>query len=169
MRRAALTSAAAVAIVPIALTTQTAATDWASGGCGPATVGGATVVTYCGPAKATVKLGGKTYRFSGGKCSLTRAAGITAWTILLGRQTLPPAKPKFSSFQASIYGKPKAGMYRGSDVTLSFEIPGKAWVLAIGLPHKMTATAGAKRGTFSGKLGPVGGKGFRFGTGSWTC
>ena len=32
------------------------------------TVGGATVRTFCGPAKAVVKVGGKTLHFKGGKC-----------------------------------------------------------------------------------------------------
>jgi hypothetical protein len=133
--------------------------------CGSAKIGGATVITHCGPAKAAVKFGGKTYRFSGGACSVESGYGITAWSLLVGRQTLPPAKPKFSSFQAGMTRKPKAGKYTKGEILISFQLPGKGYILAPGLPHTVTITAGGHKGSFTGKL-TVGNRPV---SGSWTC
>jgi hypothetical protein len=135
--------------------------------CGPTTVGGATVLTHCGPAKVTVVFGGRTYRFGGGGCSFDPAVGF--WTLLVGRQTLGRATPKFTSFQAALVGKPKAVSYTKLDWTLSFQIPGGGWSLAPGLPHKVTTSAGGKKGTFSGAFYTGSKAGTRHATGSWTC
>jgi hypothetical protein len=133
--------------------------------CGRLMVGGTAVITHCGPAKAVVTLAGKTYRFSGGDCSVESGYGITAWSLLVGKQTLPPAKSKFSSFEAGLTRKPRAGTYTKAEFAISFQLPGKTYILAPGLPHKVTITAGGHRGTFSGRLTigklPV--------TGSWAC
>jgi hypothetical protein len=135
--------------------------------CGNATVGGATVVTYCGPAKASVKLGAKTYRISGGRCSVS--AGH--WVLLIGRQTLPPAKAKFLSFQAvAKLAKTKAGTYKKGEFTLSFQMPGKDYVISAGNPYmptgSVTITARARRGTFVGVNAL---KTKQHITGSWSC
>jgi hypothetical protein len=139
----------------------------ATPGCRNINVDGATVVVYCGPASATVKMAGKTYRFSGGKCRQS----VGFWTILLGRQTLPPAKAKFPSFQGSAkIVKTKAGTYSKGEYTLSFQLPGKDVVISAGNPYletgSVTVSAGARKGTFTGvnalqtkqKI-----------TGSWSC
>lgn len=136
-------------------------------GCKNITVDGATVVVYCGPAKATIKMAGKTYRFSGGKCQQS----VGFWTILLGKQTLPPAKSKFPSFQgAAKVAKTKAGTYKKGEYTLSFQLPGKDVVISAGNPYiqtgSVTVTAGAKKGTFAGVDAL---KTSRHITGSWSC
>ncbi len=158
-------AAALVFAAPAARSAGGAASD-AFASCGPATVGGATVVTYCGPAKATFAFRGKTYRVFGGKCSFS--GGV--WTLLVGRQTLPPAKPKYTSFQALYLGKaPKAGTYTKLGFSLSFEIPGWRWSIAPGLPHKIVVTAGGKKGTFTAAFYTGTKSGTRKGSGSWTC
>jgi hypothetical protein len=168
MTRIALTLAAATAglLAPSATgVAGNAASAHALATCGQATVGGATVVTYCGPAKVTFKFGGKTYFISGGSCSVS--AGF--WTLLAGRQTLPRATSKFTSFQAAFVGRPKARTYTKAEFTLSFQIPGADWVLALGLPHNVTVTAGGKKGTFTGAF-YIGNKtGTRPASGTWTC
>jgi hypothetical protein len=136
-------------------------------GCKNTTVDGATVVVYCGPAKATVKTGGKTYSFSGGKCQQS----VGFWTILLGKQTLPPAKAKFPSFQGTAkIAKTKAGTYKKGEYTLAFQLPGKDVVISAGNPYlntgSVTVTAGAKKGTF---VGVDALKTSRHITGSWSC
>jgi hypothetical protein len=136
-------------------------------GCKNITVDGATVVVYCGPAKATVKTGGKTYSFSGGRCK--QAVGF--WTILVGKQTLPPAKAKFPSFQGTAkIAKTKAGTYTKGEYTLAFQLPGKDVVISAGNPYlktgSVTVTAGAKKGTF---VGVDALKTSRHITGSWSC
>jgi hypothetical protein len=133
--------------------------------CGTAKVGGATVLTHCGPAKVAVTFGGKTYRISGGSCSVS--AGF--WTLLSGRQTLPRAKSMFTSLQGAFVGTPRARTYTHNEFTLSFQIPGADWVLAPGLPHKVTVTAGGKKGTFKGAFYTGSETATRPATGSWTC
>jgi hypothetical protein len=137
--------------------------------CGRANVQGATVITYCGPAKATFTFAGKTYKVSGGGCSLTSASGITAWTLLIGKQTLPPAKPKFLSLQAVLDRKPKAGSYRHAEFVVSFELPGASWTLALGLPHSVTITAGGTTGSFTGSFYTGSSTATKPASGSWTC
>lgn len=134
------------------------------------TVGGATVVVHCGPAKAKFTFAGKTYRVSGGRCVVEKSLGITAWSANVGRQTLPPAKPLFPDFHAAYMGAPKAGTYAKGEFVLSFAIPGKAsWSIAPGLPHKVSVTAGAKSGTFSGRFYTGSQGSTKPATGTWTC
>jgi hypothetical protein len=109
--------------------------------------------------------GGKTYFISGGSCSVS--AGF--WTLLAGRQTLLPASSKFASFQAVLAGRPKARTYTKVEFTLSFQIPGAGWVLALGLPHRITVTAGGRKGMFAGAFYTGTKAGTRPASGSWTC
>jgi hypothetical protein len=130
--------------------------------CGPEQIGGATVRTWCGPAKATVTWGGKTITIKGGECSVTKVPGLTLFAVNTGRYTVPRAKPKFTSFSAS-GSNLKPGTYTGWLV--NFQTPGKQWTLK---PTKTTVTitaAGAKKGTFSGTLY----EGGKIAKGSWTC
>lgn len=147
----ALVAGAAVLLAVTATASGREAETATSNACGSAKVGGATVVTWCGGAKATVKLGGKTLKVSGGKCEVK--AGM--WSLNVGRFTSPPAKPKFSYF--GVLGtKSKAGTYAKGEFVVSFQTSGKAYSVAggpvWGTPFvKVTITTGGKKGTFLGK------------------
>ena len=137
-----------------------AGTPQAAAPCGVQQVGGATVRTWCGPAKATVTWGGKTVSIKSGACTLDTVFGLEMFAINVGRYTVPRATPKFSSFSAA-----------GSDVApgtypnwlINFQTPGKQWTLQP-TNTKVTITKGARKGTFTGKL-------YEGGTakGSWSC
>jgi hypothetical protein len=137
--------------------------------CGPTKVAGATVVAHCGPARATFAFAGRTYRVSGGKCELVKGYGITAWSVNVGRQALPPAKPKFPELHVAYTGKPKAGTYSKGQFVVSFAVPGTAWSIAPGRPHRVTVAAGGKKGTFVGAFYTGSKPGTRQASGSWTC
>jgi hypothetical protein len=141
----------------------------ALGSCGPTKVADATVVVHCGPARATFVFGRRTYRVSGGTCSVDEGYGITAWSVNVGRQALPPAKPRSLEFHAGYIGKPKAGTYAKGEFVLSFAVPGTAWSLAPGLPHQVRITAGGRRGTFTGRFYTGSGSATKPAKGSWTC
>ncbi|HLX33092.1 MAG TPA: hypothetical protein VKR79_10055 [Gaiellaceae bacterium] len=110
--------------------------------------------TFCGPAKATLKDGGKTYTFKGGSCSTTSST----WTINIGTITLS-GTPKHTYFGITVFGK-KAGKYTTG--TISWQMPGKRGSL-----YKSTVTlaSGLKKGTFSGTNIIGGGTG----SGSFSC
>jgi hypothetical protein len=165
MTRFALSVAAALLLALAAVGGGTASRARGLAPCGQAKIGSATVITYCGPAKVTFRFRGRTYRISGGSCSVS--SGF--WTLLTGRQTLPRATSKFTSFRGVFVGRPKARAYTKTEFTLSFQIPGADWVLALGLPHKVTVTAGGKKGTFAGAFYTGGNVATRPVSGSWTC
>jgi len=134
----------------------------AAAACGPAKVGGATVRTWCGPARATVTWAGKTITVKGGACELVDYMGVKSFTVNTGRYTVPRAKPKFTSFSAA-GSDTKPGTYKGWLV--NFQTPGQQWTLR---PTKTTVTItapGGKKGTFSGTLY----EGGKTAKGSWTC
>jgi hypothetical protein len=149
----------ALTLTAIAIATATAGA--APQVCGPQQIGGATVRTWCGPAKATVTWGGKTVTIKGGACSVETVAGLKMFSVTTGRYTVPPGKPKFASFSAS-GSDTKPGTYGGW--LINFQSPGKQWLFKL-LTLKVTITkAGAKQATFAGTL-DTGGKA----KGSWTC
>jgi len=78
------------------------------------TAGGVTYRTFCGPARATVHVGGKTLAFSGGSCQ--RAT----FTINIGTITLPPGKPRYRYFGMTIFGN-RDGVYQ--DQAVSWQLP----------------------------------------------
>ena len=121
----------------------------------PACTAGATGKsrTFCGPAHATLKDGGKTYTFKGGSCATTGSM----WTLNIGTITLS-GTPKHKYFGITVFGK-KAGKYTADVVAWQF--PGKHGSLI-----KTTVTLKTlKSGTFSGTNVLGGGKA----TGSFAC
>lgn len=129
--------------------------------CGPVTAGGVTVRTWCGPAKATIKFAGKSLTIKGGACELVSYQGVRLFTVNTGRYTVPPAKPKFTSFSAA-GSNTKPGTYKGWLV--NFQTSGRQWLFKV-LTLKVTITrAGGKAGTFTGTLDRGG-----VASGSWTC
>lgn len=159
MRRASAILATAVTATVTALAVPTATAG--SSACGPQQIGGATVRTWCGPARATVTWGGKTVTIKGGACTVETVAGLKMFSVTTGRYTVPPAKPKFASFSAS-GSDTKPGTYGGW--LINFQSPGKQWLFRL-LTLKVKITkAGARQATFSGTL-DTGGKA----KGSWAC
>ena len=140
------------------------------GPCSVTTVGGAMVHVYCGPARATVKFGGKTLTFKGGNCGVANGSGFQGWGLGIGKYTVPPAKPKFKYFGVAYIGSPKAGTYKKGEFVVTFFLPGKTYTIIgspLGKPSMtVTVTKGAKKGTFSGRLNGAGGPPV---SGSWSC
>ena len=156
--RLALTLAAATAAACGLALSGTAAPS----ACGPAQIGGATVRTWCGTAKATVTWAGKKMSLKGGQCSLEKVSGLALFAVNLGRYTVPRAKPKFKSFSAA-GSDLKPGTYKYW--LINFQTPGKQWTLKPTTTNVTITAPGAKKGTFSGKL-YAGGK---LAKGSWSC
>src|SRR5215218_10062667 len=103
-------------------------------------INGVSARTFCGPAKATVKMNGKTISYSGGKCS--RSLGlfsINIGTVVLGNLR---NKPEYFGMTASA----KAGVQPRQGVSVVHAGKSQAIVGAV------TIKAGLKAGTFSGKV-----------------
>ncbi len=123
---------------------------------GQFTKGGASGVQFCGPAKATVKLGSKTYRFSNGTCART----ATYFYLNLGTEVLTGPKGSYSYFGLDVGAYPganagtraarKDGTYSGGLVTVRWK--GKDSILnGAGDPNvKITLEKSRTAGTFSG-------------------
>ncbi|HJX47359.1 MAG TPA: hypothetical protein VJ375_05900 [Gaiellaceae bacterium] len=130
-------------------------------------LGGVKARVFCGPAKAAVKVGGKTLSFKGGSCERTsKYLAINVGTVVLGTTT--KKKPDYFGLDVGAYPgstvKPagKHGSYTGG--VLAVVSSGKAYLLR-GDTAKFTLSGGRTRGTFSagGLLGSSGA------TGSFNC
>ncbi len=111
--------------------------------------------TFCGPATATARVGSKTFRFSGGQCTVSQGY----FTVNIGAITLGSEKPKYAYLGIDVK-PPKAGTHASQIV--SWQAPGKRYSL---LPAKVTVASGLRSGTFSGPV--LGGSGSA--TGSFHC
>ena len=105
------------------------------------TTGGVTYRTFCGPARATLHLGSKTYSFTQGGCERTGSS----FTINIGTITLPPGSPKYRYFGITVF-KGKDGTYTEQAVALQFP-GGKRTSL---FHAKIVLKAGRSQGTFAG-------------------
>jgi hypothetical protein len=99
------------------------------------------VVLYCGSAKATVHMQGKTVHFSDGLCF--RVPGN--FEVGIGKYT-SQGSPKFKAFllNAPAFGD---GTFRNQ--VIHFQLPGKDYLSA---KNKVVIAGKRTRGTFSGKL-----------------
>jgi hypothetical protein len=150
----AMTIVGVVALLVLAGAASAAAPGRA--GCTPGsfTEKGSSGVVFCGPAKATAKVGRKTYAFGSGSCIRTSKyldvnigtevlsgpkRKYSYFAILVGEGTAPDAKP------AS-----KDGTYTGGLVTVRWK--GKDYVLngVADKSVKITLEKGRTAGTFSG-------------------
>jgi hypothetical protein len=149
-------------LVTIAAVVASPGAAAADAACGPHQLRGATVRTFCGSARATVVVAGKTIRIRGGACEIVNASGITAYTVNAGTYTIPRAKPRATSFSAAGSELKPGGPYTGWLV--NFQTPGRQWTLR---PTTTKVTIGAKgrSGTFSGTLY----EGGKTAKGSWSC
>jgi len=127
------------------------------------TVGGHRATVFCGPAKAVVHMGGKTYSFSSGDC--TKQPG--AFTVNIGTKTAKPTAG-YSYLGLIVQGN-KSGTYMGDKVLIAFNV-GRLHASLLtpdGSARAATKVVLASRllsGTFSGKNE----RGRRV-TGSFTC
>ncbi|HEX4680431.1 MAG TPA: hypothetical protein VH210_14625 [Gaiellaceae bacterium] len=113
--------------------------------------GGTQARVFCGSAKATVKIGGKTFSFKGGSCERTsKYLAINVGTVVLGNTT--KKKPDYFGLDVGAYpgttSKPAShdGSYTGG--VLAVEFGGKSYLLR-GDTAKITVSGGRTRGTFS--------------------
>jgi hypothetical protein len=141
---------AGVAATAAAAPTRTACTA------GPFSKNGASGVAFCGPAKATAKVGGKTYAFTSGTCASTSKYV----SLNLGTEVLTGPKGSYSYFGLLVGAYPganpgtkaaaKDGSYGGGLATLRWK--GKDFILngAGDKTVKITLKNGRTAGTFSG-------------------
>jgi hypothetical protein len=139
----------AVALAALAGATHASARQECSAG--TRSSGGTTYRTFCGPAHATLEVGGKTLTFTGGSCQVSG----TIFSINIGTITLPPGKPKYDYFGITVMNATKGGLYKNQAV---------GWQLPHGKQGSLIRTTIAlakdrKTGTFSGSPLTGGGKG----------
>ncbi len=102
---------------------------------------GVTYRTFCGPAHATLKVGGKTLSFTGGSCEISGSI----FSIDIGTYSFPPGEPKYGFFEIRVRAK-KGGTY--TKQTVDWQLPkGNEWALA---NATIKLAADRKSGSFSG-------------------
>lgn len=104
-------------------------------------VGGVDARTFCGPAKATVHIGGKTVLFKNGKCE----KGPAGWSINIGTVVLGTANKKPEYF--GIAAKAKPGTQ--SNAAVAVDHAGKGFAVT---GNTVTLKPGLKSGTFTGTV-----------------
>ncbi len=130
--------------------------------------GGAQARVFCGPAKATVHVGGKTLTFKSGNCERTsKYVTVNIGIVVLGQTNKP--KPDYFGLDVGqtpgSTSKPAAadGQYKGG--VLAIDSGGKSYTVR-GDTLKITLAGGRTKGTLSGTLlfggsGPL--------TGTFSC
>jgi hypothetical protein len=122
---------------------------------GQSTVDGHSAMTFCGPAKATVKVQGKTYSFKGGSCTKTgKYVNVNIGTVVLG--AAKQKQPYFSVLVGAYPGAnpgtraaPKDGTYGGALVVVRSN--SKGWDLnGFDKDVKVTLKKNRSAGTFTG-------------------
>jgi hypothetical protein len=103
--------------------------------------GGVNYRTFCGPARATLHLAGKTYAFTQGECTRTGSS----FTINLGTITLPPGSPKYRYFGITVFNG-RDGTFTNQAVALQFPGGKRASLFHA----KIVLKAGRSQGTFAG-------------------
>lgn len=116
--------------------------------------GGVQARVFCGPAKATVHVGGKTLSFKGGDCERTsKYVSLNIGTVVLGQTN--KKKPDYFGLDVGQVpgstGKPAAsdGTYTGG--VLAIDYGGKSYAVR-GDTMKVTLAGGRTKGTLSGTL-----------------
>lgn len=114
--------------------------------------GGTTARTFCGPAKATVKMPGRTLTYQQGSCDRTKDYfTLNIGTIVLG-DTTKKRPPYFGiTVGKTAFGGSPAG-HDGTytkDVSISFVSGGHSYSL---VRAKLTLAGHRTKGTFSGQL-----------------
>jgi hypothetical protein len=130
----------AVAALAAAAFATTSAQSAAACTAGVTKVGGAPARTFCGPAKATVKIGGTSVAYKQGACSRSSFG----FTINIGTVVIGTAKKKPEYFGITVPAK--AGAHGNSAVAVVHA--NKSYAVL----GTVTLAAGLKSGTFSGKV-----------------
>jgi hypothetical protein len=145
-------SLATAIVVAAVLAAATASAGRAAASCSPGVhpFGGTTARTFCGPAKATMVVGGKTIRFSGGTCERGAAyVAVNIGTVVLGTTT--KQKPDYFGLvvgKAPMIGGTPAktdGTYKPQVLTANHA--GKGYAI---LHSTLQLQGNRTRGTFSG-------------------
>ena len=137
---------------------QAAGTNSAGKPCGAGTSNGASSITFCGSAKATVKMGSRSFVVSDGKCTYDKSVGFH---MDLGT-SLDTAVASSSTGSPSYFG---VLSYPGGATIARGVIGGLDFLLNDGDPGTtVTVSADHKSGSASGKLSD----GSTL-TASWTC
>jgi hypothetical protein len=145
----------AVAIAAGLAAAATAAPTRAACTPGQSTIDGHSAMTFCGPAKATVRVNGKTYALKGGSCLKTgKYVNLNIGTVVLGAksQKLPYFSILVGAYPGANAGTPAApkdGTYGGGLVVV--RVKGKAWDLnGFDKDVKITLKKNRTAGTFTG-------------------
>lgn len=151
MKKLILTITAALALLTIG--TATADSSASSVACGNTTYKGVRARTYCGPASATVKVGGRTLTYRGGSCIRNRVAvelGIGTM-ILDAKDPKGPLPRSFGISVGRIYGvgqpAPQDGTSRSG--MLAYVDGGKRYA---GAGLKAALSGSRTRGSFTRRL-----------------
>jgi hypothetical protein len=119
---------------------------------GTKTIAGRPSHTFCGPARAAVVAGSKTFRFTGGAC--TRSTAL--FTVNIGTLAISKtanAKPGKLPYFGVVITPGDSGVHLSQAV--SWISGGKRYSV---LSNRVTLAASLKKGTFKGTLLPGGGK-----------
>jgi hypothetical protein len=115
------------------------------------TVGGVAARTFCGPAKATVHIAGKTLTFKGGSCERTsKYLSLQIGTVVLGQTQ--KKRPDYFGIDVGAYpgstSKPatRDGKYVGAVIAIDYH--GTGYLLR-GDTAKIVLTGGRTRGSFT--------------------
>jgi hypothetical protein len=133
---------AALTATALAATAFASSSPHAAAACLPGMkkINGVNARTFCGPAKATVKINGSTVSYKGGECS--KSIGLFAvniGTVVLGNLK---NKPEYLGVTAAA----KAGVQTRQTVAVVHAGKSKSIIGTV------TLKAGLKSGTFSGKV-----------------
>jgi hypothetical protein len=110
---------------------------------GVRSVGKILVRTFCGPAKASLTVGGKPQAFRQGSCTRLQAT----FTINIGTITIGKAKPKYDYFGISIAGANHDGNYPRAAIGWAYH--GRRYAA---FNAKLKLAGNRTRGTFSGRV-----------------
>ena len=113
--------------------------------CSPSvrSIAGAPARVFCGPAKASVKVGSATYAFAGGACLKRPRFSVNVGTLSFD----PGAKAPYFGLSLP---RARAGTYTGKQVTLSFTAGAQHIALATRAATRVVLRAGLRSGTFAG-------------------
>jgi hypothetical protein len=155
MRTGSLTVLVALAIAAGLTAGAAAAPTRAACTPGQTTVDGHNAMSFCGPAKATVKVKGKTYSFKGGSCIKTgKYVNVNIGTVVFGaaKQKQPYFSVLIGAYPGANAGTPAApkdGTYGGGLVVV--RIQNKGWDLnGFDKDVKVTLKKNRTAGTFTG-------------------
>ncbi|MBA3718471.1 MAG: hypothetical protein H0W87_09640 [Actinobacteria bacterium] len=137
----------AVLLAALSVTAAASGATKSASACKPGvhTVGKTTYRVFCGPASATVRMGGKTQSFRNGSCL---KVGITrVFTISIGTLTISKGKARYSYLGITVPSANHDGVYTRAIIAWAFG--GTRYAL---YNVKLRLMGNRTRGTFSGRV-----------------